>query len=257
VIDGTPEECRRCKGRGSIAEVHEVGPGIMTQMQRPCGACKGQGQQCAYKSQRKVLEVRVEPGAKNGDKITFRGMSDEIPNMETGDIHFVIQEKSHELFSRKGADLLIVKDVTLKEALCGLTFEMKHLDGRVLVVKSRPGEVIQPQTNAKETLPFVKVLFDEGFPSKGNPFERGNLYIMFRIQFPRDNELPQNVIAELKKLLPGADEPEEYDPMEVEEVDMSPGDFRDFGKGGVCHSGSKVYDSDDEGGAQPVQCQQS
>lgn len=257
VIKGTPEECLSCKGQGTLTEVRQVGPGMLTQMQRPCNECKGQGQKCTYKSERKVLEVHIEKGMGNNEKITFRGMSDEVPKMEPGDINFIVQEKDHELFKRKGADLLVMKEVSLNQSLCGFTYKFKHLDGRVLVVKSRPGEVIKPEMNTKEALPFVKVLADEGMPSKGNPFVKGNLYILFRVKFPEDNEMSADTIAALKKLLPEADEPEEYDPMEVEEVHLTTGDLRSFGKGGASHSGNEAHDSDDEGGAQPVQCQQS
>lgn len=257
VIKGTPIECTRCKGQGSIMEVRQIGPGMLTQMQRPCDSCKGQGQQCTYKSERKVLEVHVEKGMCNNEKITFRGMSDEVPKMEPGDINFIIQEKDHDLFKRKGADLLAVKEVSLNQALCGFTWKITHLDNRVLVIKTRPGEVIKPEMNTKETLPFVKMIPDEGMPSKGNPFVKGNLFIMFRVKFPEDNELPPNVIAELKKLLPEPDEPDEYDPMEVEEVLMNQADLRSFGKGGANQSGNEAHDSDDEDGGRPVQCQQS
>ena len=124
------------------------------------------------------------------------------------------------------------------------------------MIKSKPGEVIKPEMNTKEALPFVKVLPDEGMPSKGNPFVKGNLYVMFRVSFPEDNELPEHVVAELKKLLPNPDIEEEYDPMEVEEVHLNSADLRSFGKGGAAMSGDNAHDSDDEEG-KPVQCQQS
>merc|ERR1719401_60984 len=257
IIQGTPTECSDCKGRGCITDVREVAPGMMTQTQRFCGACKGQGQQCTYKSERKVVEVHIEKGMNHRDKITFHGMSDEVPKMETGDVNFVIQEKDHHLFKRKGADLLLVKEVSLNQALCGFTHKIIHLDGRVLVVTSRPGEVIKPGMSTEEALPFVKVISEEGFPSKGNPFAKGDLYIMFRVKFPEDDQLSSEAIAKLRILLPDADEQEEYDPMEVEEVQMNRGDLRSFGKGGANQFASEAHDSDDEGGAQPVQCQQS
>lgn len=257
VIKGTPTECSRCKGQGAVMEVRQIGPGMITQMQRHCDACQGQGQQCSYKSERKILEVHVEKGMGDNNKITFRGMSDEVPKMEPGDINFIIQQKEHELFKRKGADLLAIKEVSLNQALCGFTWKITHLDDRELVIKSRPGEVIKPEMNTKEALPFVKIVPGEGMPSRGNPFVKGNLYVMFRVKFPEDNALPENVVAELRKLLPEADVPEEYDPMEVEEAHLEPADLRSFGKGGADRSGGQAHDSDDEDGARPVQCQQS
>lgn len=239
-------------------EVRQLGPGMITQMQRHCDQCKGRGVQCDFESKREVLEVHVEKGMMHDDKITFRGMADETPKCETGDINFIVQEKDHELFKRKGADLLVVKEISLNQALCGFSWKMTHLDNRTLVIKSRPGEIIQPEmNNTKEALPYVKVLPDEGMPSKGNPFVRGNLYVMFRIQFPESDTLAPEVVEQLKKLLPKPDVPEEYDPMEVEEVHLNEADLRSFGKGGAHATSNEAHDSDEEGGAQPVQCQQS
>jgi DnaJ family protein A protein 2 len=257
IIQGTPSECQKCKGQGAIMEVRQIGPGMITQMQRTCDTCKGQGQQCSFKSERKILEVHVEKGMMHNDKITFRNMADEVPKMEPGDINFIVQEKDHDLFKRKGADLLAVKEVSLCQALCGFSWKVTHLDGRVLVIKSRPGEIIKPEMNTKDALPFVKVLPDEGMPSKGNPFVRGNMYVMFRVKFPEDNELPADVIKQLQELLPEPDQEEEYDPMEVEEVHLNHADLRSFGKGGAHNTNMSAHDSDDEEGGRPVQCQQS
>merc|ERR1712078_841868 len=60
---------------------------------------------------------------------------------------FVLKEKEHERFIRKGADLYIKRDISLSEALCGYTLEVEHLDGRILIIKSNPGEIITPMTS--------------------------------------------------------------------------------------------------------------
>jgi hypothetical protein len=88
---------------------------------RPCGECSGQGYNAKTKNERKVVEVHVEKGAANNQKITFRGMADEVPGRETGDVNFIIQEKEHDLFKRKGADLLIMQDISLNQALTGFS----------------------------------------------------------------------------------------------------------------------------------------
>lgn len=121
VIIGDSKQCERCQGQGAVMEVRQIGPGMITQMQRQCSTCDGQGHIAKTKNERKVLEVHVEKGMKNNTKVTFRGAADETPGMEPGDVNFVIQEKEHHLFKRKGADLLITKEISLNQALTGLS----------------------------------------------------------------------------------------------------------------------------------------
>ena len=93
-------------------------------------------------------------------------------------------------------------------------------------------------------------------PSRGNPFVRGNLYVLFQVEFPTDNSLSASVIETLKKILPGADD--EYirsEDDDVEEVFLQDGNVKNFGTGGASMH-DNAYDSDEEEG-QNVQCQQS
>ena len=119
VITGDVKECSDCNGQGMRVEIRQIAPGMVTQMQRQCPACGGQGRSAPQKSERKVLEVHIEKGMQHNEKVVFREMADEMPGMETGDVNFIIQEKDHPLFKRKGADLLVTKEVSLNQALCG------------------------------------------------------------------------------------------------------------------------------------------
>jgi len=255
VIVGSPEDCKKCRGQGIVMEMRQIGPGMISQTQRSCSDCNGQGYKAETKQERKVLEVHVDKGMKNNQKITFREMGDEVPNMDPGDINFIVQEKEHSLFKRKGADLLIVKTLSINQALCGFKFMITHLDGRKIVIQTKSGEVIKPEGEGQN--PFMKRVTEEGMPSLGNPFVRGDLYIVFRVNFPDDGELSEEVLKVLKKTLPDPDVDLDYDPNEVEEHTMSVADVKHFGHGGARNAVSE-YDSDDEeGGGRPVQCQQS
>jgi DnaJ family protein A protein 2 len=66
------------------------------------------------------------------------------PDTVTGDIVFVLQQKEHPKFKRKGDDLFVEHTLSLTEALCGFQFILTHLDGRQLLIKSQPGEVVKP-----------------------------------------------------------------------------------------------------------------
>lgn len=130
------------------------------------------------------------------------------------------------------------------------------MDGRDIIIKTKPGEVIESELKDEEsgkTLPYMLMVPQEGMPSRGNPFVKGNLYVAFHIAFPKT--VTPEVAAKLRELLPDANVEEEYDPMEVEEHFMVQADLRQFGHGGAEASGGDD-DSDDEGQG-GVQCQQS
>jgi len=259
VIKGEVRTCPHCNGQGVKMEVRQIGPGMIQQMQRTCPHCNGQGKIAEQVNERKVLEVHIEKGAKDGQKISFRGMGDETPGMEPGDINFIIKVKDHDVFKRQKADLLVHKELSLNQALCGFGFKITHLDGREIVISSKPGEIIRSVAmgDGGRILPFCKLIPNEGMPSIGNPFVKGNLYIVFKVIFPSDNSLSTEQVAALKQILPDPDMEMEYDMDEVEEVHMSDADLRQFGKGGASDAGDRAYDSDDDDEPQPVQCQQS
>uniref|UniRef100_A0A3B3VSG3 DnaJ heat shock protein family (Hsp40) member A2 n=1 Tax=Poecilia latipinna TaxID=48699 RepID=A0A3B3VSG3_9TELE len=194
----------------------------------------------------KILEVHVDKGMRHGQKITFGGEADQAPGVEPGDIVLVLQEKDHETFRREGNDLYMTHKIGLVEALCGFQFMLKHLDGRQIVVKYPAGKVIEPGS--------VRVVRGEGMPQYRNPFEKGDLFIKFDVQFPENNWISPEKLVELEDMLPSRSEP----PIitgETEEVDLQ--DY-DASQGSSSGSRREAYNdsSDDESGhhGQGVQC---
>lgn len=131
-----------------------MGP-MIQQMQTACDACQGRGEtlreedkckNCKGKKvikDKKILQVYIDKGMKHQQKIVFSGESDEAPGVEPGDIIIVLVEKKHEIFKRNGIDLHMELKLALVEAICGFAINIKHLDGRSLLVKSNIGDVIQ------------------------------------------------------------------------------------------------------------------
>ncbi|CAL9060404.1 unnamed protein product [Musa banksii] len=185
---GASMSCSGCEGSGMTVTIRQLGPGMIQQMQHPCSECKGTGEtinekdrcpQCKGEKviqEKKVLEVVVEKGMQNEQKITFPGEADEAPETVTGDIVFVLQQKDHPKFKRKGDDLYYEHTLSLTEALCSFQFVLTHLDNRQLLIKSNPGEVVKPDQ--------FKAINDEGMPMYQRPFMRGKLYIHFTVDFP-------------------------------------------------------------------------
>jgi DnaJ-class molecular chaperone len=94
--------------------------------------------------EKKVVEVSIDKGAPHGEKYTFHGEADEAPGIEAGDLVVVVDEQPHKVFKRRGADLLIEKEITLLESLTGINFVMNHLDGRKIRITSASNAIIKP-----------------------------------------------------------------------------------------------------------------
>lgn len=69
------------------------------------------------------------------------------------------------------------KEITLLQALTGVDFVINHLDGTKLRIKNEPGEVIKPDD--------IKTVFDKGLPFHKQSYKFGNLYVMFKVTFPK------------------------------------------------------------------------
>ena len=67
--------------------------------------------------------------------------------------------------------------ISLVEALTGVEFNLTHLDGKKIRVKSNPGDVIKPNS--------LMTLKEMGLPFHKKSFQHGNLYILFRVEFPK------------------------------------------------------------------------
>ncbi|XP_026706090.1 dnaJ homolog subfamily B member 13 isoform X1 [Athene cunicularia] len=63
----------------------------------------------------KILVIDVQPGWKQGTRITFEKEGDQGPNVIPADITFVVQEKVHPRFKRTNNDLIYVATILLAE----------------------------------------------------------------------------------------------------------------------------------------------
>ncbi|KAK1394080.1 dnaJ protein-like [Heracleum sosnowskyi] len=257
---GASMTCSGCQGSGMKISIRHLGPSMIQQMQQPCNECKGTGEsisnrdrctQCKGEKvvqEKKVLDVVVEKGMQNGQKITLTGEADEAPDTVTGDTVFVIQQKEHPKFKRKGDDLFVEHKLSLTEALCGFQFVLTHLDGRSLVIKSNPGEVIKPDQ--------YKGIGDEGMPMHQRPFMKGTLYVHFTVDFP-DSLNPEQVKA-LEAILPPRPvvkmTPKEMD--ECEETTLHDVNIEEEMRRKKAQAEQEADDEDMHGGAQRVQCAQ-
>ena len=117
--------CSTCAGTGSSTPASDQ-----------CTSCKGK---CLV-SEKKTFEVHVEQGMKAGHRVTLRGEAGcSEPGLAPGDVILLIAPREHATFKRVNVDLIVQKKISLADALCGVSFHIKHLDGRNLLVKTPPG----------------------------------------------------------------------------------------------------------------------
>jgi len=152
------ENCTACGGRGFRMRGIQMGP-IMSMSQEPCAACGQIGQkvldecgECRGKKtleRESVLDVHVEPGMKDGDRITFVGQCSESPQFEKpGDVILVVRVAESEEWSRRDADLVYTVEFTLAEMLLGWKRTLiGHPSGKTLDIAwsggpLREGEVL-------------------------------------------------------------------------------------------------------------------
>lgn len=202
-MSGKTMKCKICDGHGVIIRTTEVAPGMIRQTQRVCRECNGTGEQvdpkdlCKKCNGRRVnevtknLNVKIEKGMLDAQKIVIKGEGNEEPDKEPGDIIIILEEKEHPVFSRSEEDLLMRLDIQLLEALCGFQKTFKSLDNRDLHISVPKGTVMKHGD--------IKLISDEGMPYFLNPNDRGRLIIQFFVNFPET--LPDEKISSLETIL--------------------------------------------------------
>ncbi|VDO93626.1 unnamed protein product [Soboliphyme baturini] len=244
--EGTVQKCANCKGSGIQVRTHQISPSMIQQTQTVCSECHGEGEviplkdRCRYCQgkkvvrEKKILEVHIDKGMEDGQKIVFSQEGDQEPGLQAGDIIIVLSEQEHPIFTRQGRHLFMKMELELVEALCGFQRGITTLDGRQLLIS---------------VLPDRRCVPGEGMPQYKNPFEKGYLVIKFFVKFPPQNFLPPKQLDELANLLPPREEC--IIPDQAEEVYMAEADLSRDGSS----RRATAYEEDEmPSGAQTMQC---
>jgi len=207
-------KCNTCRGRGICVGIVQLAPGLVTHQEHICPECRGQGEiikaadRCSkckgekVVEESKVMEVHVDKGMRHNQKISFTGEGNQLPDHANGDVLFVLKMKPHPRFQRGSgrtrggrdeSDLMMELNISLLQALTGFTLPVTHLDGRLLLLKSQPQQIIKPGD--------VKEVPGEGMPTYKRPFDKGLLILKFNIVFP--TTIAPEQVQLLHEALPG------------------------------------------------------
>jgi len=135
-----------------------------------------------------TIYVTIPKGIDDNEIIVLREKGNVLREDIKGDLKIFIKIENTTQFERKGIDLIINKNISLKDALCGFSFELKYINGKVYTLNNNSGSIIPPE--------YVKVIPNMGLTRDGHT---GNLLVHFRIDFPE--KLSEEKINALRDIL--------------------------------------------------------
>lgn len=196
------QTCRRCNGRGQIAQsmgilrVQTTCPscqGAGSVVTDPCDGCNGNG----YVQERVPLEVTLPPGIDDGMRVRLTGQGEPSPEGgPPGDCYCLVSLKKHKLFQRDGTHLILHLPITYSQAALGATIEVPTLSGKATLDIARgtqSGEVFRMR-------------------GKGMPDVRGG----------RNGDLLVQTVIEVPKKVSGRQEELLRELAELEQTDVTP-----------------------------------
>ena len=136
----------------------------------------------------KILHLELKPWWKDGTKVTFDGEGDQKQGYLPQDVQFVIRESKHNIYTRKGDDLICNVDISLKQALTGCVISRRGIDGND--VRLEINDIIRPNDE--------KRVRNAGMKTKNGG--RGDVIFKFNIKFP--NYMNNEQKSQAKRFLP-------------------------------------------------------
>lgn len=156
--------CYHCDGRGWVPE-------------RACPTCHGEGRV----EQEDPLKVKVPPGVSTGQKLKLSGKGNEAAgDGTTGDLYVVVHVVEHDLFRRRGDDVIVDLPLRYDEAVLGADVTVPTLHGTT-TIRIPPGTVPGQQFR----------LSGRGLPGVGRG-SRGDLHARVVLDIPTDLTAPEH-----------------------------------------------------------------
>lgn len=138
--------------------------------------------------EKETIYVDVPAGVDEGEIIVLRNRGNVINELCKGDIKICFNILNNTNFKRSGLDLILEKNITLKEALCGFSFEIEYINGKSYTLNNTKGKIVCPE--------YQKVYPGMGL-KRGE--HKGNMIIHFHVIFP-DNLTEEQIDAISKTL---------------------------------------------------------
>lgn len=204
------EPCGQCGGQGMKTQMRQIGPGMIAQTRAPCDVCEGEGKRTMrvcrgchgkkFNEREKMLEIKITPGMKEGEKLTFAGeCSDTLEYDEPGDVILTLRRADEENpFVWKDSNLYISKTVSFAESILGFTVTLDgHPNGQSPRFVWNGGPLVHGA---------VLEMKGGGMPSAAGPKTGGgygNCYIQIQITPPPTKPWTAEEATRLQSVLGG------------------------------------------------------
>lgn len=124
--------------------------------------------------EKETIYLDIPKGIDDNELLVLREKGN-VRGKMVGDIKIFIKVNNSTKFQRNGLDLLYEKTISLKDALCGFSFDLKYINGKKYTINNQKGNIIPPN--------FKKIIPNMGLERNGYV---GNLIISFHVQFPEN-----------------------------------------------------------------------
>jgi len=135
-----------------------------------------------------TLYIDIPQGADDNEILIIRDKGNVLNDVCKGDVKLFIKVENNTVFKRSGLDLILEKEISLKDALCGFSFELKYINGKSYTLNNNSGNIIKPD--------YQKIIPGMGLKRENH---QGNLIIHFQVKFP--DKLTEEQMGVLKTVL--------------------------------------------------------
>jgi DnaJ-class molecular chaperone len=138
--------------------------------------------------EKETIYVTIPQGIDDNEMLILRDKGHVLNDNIKGDVKINVKINNDSAFKRLGLDLILEKKITLKEALCGFTFEINYINGKSYTLNNNKDNIIPPE--------YKKIYSGMGL-SRGE--HKGNMVIHFHVDFPE--KLTEEQIVKLAEVL--------------------------------------------------------
>lgn len=138
--------------------------------------------------EKETLYINIPKGIDDNELIILQEKGNVLGDNNKGDIKLFVKINNTSQLARDGLNLIYKKQITLKESLCGFSFDLPYLNGKTFKISNSGGVVVGNGYN--KVIPNLGLARDDHV---------GSLIINFTILYPE--KISEEQVLELERIL--------------------------------------------------------